>query len=166
MRCADFQGMWEMASLPEELLKGKNVLIAGIAKHPLSRPRRPWGLGGIFLRALEGKGGGGLMPPGRRHGIAVQRFERDGTQHPMEVGRTQRLQAMPQPIVMPRGSREPWLQPRHQAMLFQPFAYLVKRRVALEKRQHPGCDPTPTREHKRRVGGKEALKHGGHLQAS
>ena len=38
MRCADFQGIWEIASLPEGPLKRKNVLIAGISKHALSEP--------------------------------------------------------------------------------------------------------------------------------
>jgi len=36
MRCADFQEIWEIASLPEGPLKRKNVLIAAISKHPLS----------------------------------------------------------------------------------------------------------------------------------
>jgi hypothetical protein len=45
---------------------------------------------------------------------------------------------------MQRGAREPWLQQRHHATFFQPFAYLVERMIAIENRQHQGFDPTPT----------------------
>src|SRR5262245_27204929 len=37
MSWADFQGILEIASLPEGPLKHKNVLISGISKHALSR---------------------------------------------------------------------------------------------------------------------------------
>src|SRR5262245_59315943 len=36
MRCADFQGIWEIASLPAGPLKSKSVLMSGISKHALS----------------------------------------------------------------------------------------------------------------------------------
>jgi hypothetical protein len=106
----------------------------------------------IRIRPIERHGCGVLMEPGRRNGIDLERFEGDGTKHSIEVGRKQRIQDMPQPIIMQRGAREPWLQQCHHATLCQPFAYLVERMIAIENRQHQGFAPTPTREHMRRVG--------------
>jgi hypothetical protein len=44
------------------------------------------------------------------------------------------------------GTREPRLQQRHHAALFQPLPYLGEGMLPIQNGQHQGFDPTPTRE--------------------
>jgi hypothetical protein len=106
------------------------------------------------------------MEPGCWDGIDLERFERDGAKHLVEVGRKQRIEDVTQPVIMERGPREPRLQQRHQPARFQPLPHLVQGMIAVQNRQDQGFDPTPSREHMRRVRWDEVINKGCDLQAS
>ena len=105
------------------------------------------------------------MHPGGREGIHFQRFEDDGAIHLVKIGRTQCLEDVSQPIIMERGPCEARLQQRHHATCFQPFPHLIESMIAIQNREDQSFDPTPTREHRRRVGWDEAVNDGSDLQA-
>jgi hypothetical protein len=46
-----------------------------------------------------------LLQPGRRDGIDRQRFARDGANDTLEMRGTQRIQAVPSPVIVERGTR-------------------------------------------------------------
>jgi hypothetical protein len=132
---------------------------------PVGWPRCPQGRRGIRRRPLERHGRGVLRPPGGRDGLHRQRFEGDGALHPVQIGRTQRREEVAQPIIRARGPRAPRLPQRQDAPVFPPFPHLREGLLALEHREDSSCNPTPTREHMRRGGWDEAVKHGGACQA-
>jgi hypothetical protein len=66
---------------------------------------------------------------------------------------------------MERGTREPRLQQRHHATRFQSSPDLIEGMIPIQNGEDHGFDPTPTREHMRRVGRDEAVNPGGNLQA-
>jgi hypothetical protein len=103
------------------------------------RGRRLVGLG-----AIEGNGGGILRSPRSRHGIHLERVERDSTEDRVELGRQEGIEAGPQAVSMEGGTRSPRLQQRHHPPLFQPFAYLVERMTPGQDGQHQGFDSTAT----------------------
>jgi hypothetical protein len=105
------------------------------------------------------------MHPGGQDGIHLQRFEGDSALHLVKIGRKQRLEDVSQPIIIERGPREPRLQQRHHATFFQPFPHLLEGMIAIQNREDHSFDPTPTREHMRRVGWDEAVNYGSDLQA-
>jgi hypothetical protein len=45
------------------------------------------------------------MPPGRRDGIDLQRFERDGAKDTVEMRGKQRIKDVPSPVIVERGTR-------------------------------------------------------------
>ncbi len=93
------------------------------------------------------------MQPGCRNGIDLQCFERDRAKHPIEIGGKQRIEDVPQPVIMERGTCEPWLQQRHHPRSSSRLPHFVERMMSIQNREHQGFDPTATREHMRRVGG-------------
>ena len=84
----------------------------------------------------------------------------------MEIGGKQGIQDMPQAVIMERGPGEPWLQQVQHAPLFQPSPHFVEGLIPIQDREDQGLDPTPSREHRRRVGGKETVDPGGDFPAS
>ena len=58
-----------------------------------------------------------LMEPECRNGLHLQGMERDRTKHAVEIGRTQGLEDLPQPVSMERGSREAGLEQGYHATL-------------------------------------------------
>ena len=77
---------------------------------PVSRPGCSRGLRLVFIRAIEGERRRILVQPGGREGIDLQGIERDRPQHPVEMRRKQRLEDLPQPVIMERGALEPGLE--------------------------------------------------------
>jgi|GEM_PF-3127496 hypothetical protein len=67
---------------------------------------------------------------------------------------------------MERRTGEPWLKQVQPATLVQPLPHLVQRMITIQNRQDQGFDPTPRRQHMRRVGRNEAIDHGRDLQTS
>jgi hypothetical protein len=72
---------------------------------PVGRPRRLRRLRFVLIGPLEGNRGGILLEPGRRESIDFQGFERDRTKHRVEIGRKQRVEDMPQAVIIEGGSR-------------------------------------------------------------
>jgi len=105
------------------------------------------------------------MPPGSGDGRDLQRFERDRPKAPVELGGNQRIEEVPQPVSMERGTRSPRLQQRHEAALFQSAPHLVQGMLPIQHGEPQRFDPTTTREHMRRVGRDETVKNGGDLSA-
>jgi len=132
---------------------------------PVGWPRCPQGLQSIRIRPLERNGRGVVMHPGGQDGRHRQRCEGDGALPLVKIGRQQRLADVAPPIIMERGPRAPRLQQRHHATFFQPFPHLLEGMSAIEHGEDESFAPTPPREHLRRVGGDEAVQHGGDLQA-
>jgi hypothetical protein len=64
----------------------------------------------VPIRPIERHRRGVLVQPGCRDGIDRQRFERDRTKDPVEIGRKERIEDVPSPVIMERGPREPRLQ--------------------------------------------------------
>jgi hypothetical protein len=132
---------------------------------PVGRSRRPRRVRCVRLGPLEDQRGGVLRQPGRRDGIHCQGLQGERAPHPLAMGRTQRLQARPAPILMECGTRAPRVPPRSHAALFQPFAHFGERMRPLQHGEAHGCGPTPTCEARRRGRWDEAGAHGGHRQA-
>jgi hypothetical protein len=120
----------------------------------------------VLIRPIERNGRGNLVQPGGRHGMDLERFERDGAKHLMEIGGKQGIQDMPQAVIMERGPGSPWLQQVQHAPLFQPSPHFVEGMIPMQDREAQGLDPTPRREHMRRVGWHEIVDHRGDLQRS
>src|SRR6516165_12048503 len=62
--------------------------------------------------------------------------------------------------------REPWLQQRDHATLFQPLSHLIKGMIPIQNGEDQGFDPTSTREPMRGMRRDEAVNHGSNLQTS
>src|SRR5262249_1688169 len=88
---ADPEGQPTLATAPktqEPLFE----VVAPLFAVPVGRPGRPWGLWGVRRHSIERNRRGVLMEPGCRHGVDLQRFERAGAQHLLEIGRKQRIE--------------------------------------------------------------------------
>jgi len=140
-------------------------IVPTVCALPVGWPRCPQGLRVLRRRPRARKGRGVRMHPGCQDGLPLQRSEGDGTIPPVQMGRKQRLEEVSQPIIMARGPRAPRLQQRHPAPFCQPFPHLLEGMIAIQNREDQRCDPTPTREPRRRVGWDEAVHDGGDLQA-
>jgi hypothetical protein len=70
----------------------------------VGRPRSPRHLRIILIGPLEGNRGGVLMQPRGRDGRALQGFESHCTKHGVEIGRKQRIEDVPQPVIIERGT--------------------------------------------------------------
>ena len=103
------------------------------------------------------------MEPGRRARIDLQGLEGHGATHSIAMGGTQRVQDVPSPVIMESGPREPRLQQRDHAALFEPSPHLIKGMMPIQHGAHQSFDSTPTRKPMRRMGRDEAVNSGGHL---
>jgi hypothetical protein len=128
------------------------------------RPRRR--LRVVCIRPIECNGRRILMEPRCRERIDLQRFEGDHTKHLVEIGGKQRIEDVPQAVIMERSPGEPRLQQRYHPALFQPFAHLVESMMPVQNREDQGFDPAATREPMCRMGRDETINECGNLQAS
>src|SRR5439155_25511266 len=85
-------------------------IIATVFAMAVGRPGRPWRLWFIRRRSIERNGCGVLMQPGCRDSVDFQRLERDSTKHRVEIGCKQRIENVPQAIIVEGSTREPRLQ--------------------------------------------------------
>jgi hypothetical protein len=111
---------------------------------PVGRPRSPRRLRFVLIGPIQGNRGGILMEPGCGDGVDLQRFEGDRTKHRVEIGGKQGIEDMSQAVIIEGGTREPRLQQRHHATLFEPSPDLVEGMMPIQNRKHQGFDPTPT----------------------
>jgi hypothetical protein len=81
-------------------------LIMAIFALPVSRPGGSRGLRLVFIRAREGERRRSLGPPGGREGRDLQGMEGDRPKRPVERRRTQRLEELPEPVILERGARQ------------------------------------------------------------
>jgi hypothetical protein len=140
-------------------------VITTVFAMPIGRPRSAWGLRFVLIGPIEGNRSGVLMQPGYRDGVDLQGFEGDRTKHRVEIGRKQRIENVPQAVIIKRGTREPRLQQRHHPTLFEPFSHLIEDMMPIQNREHQGFNPTTTREPMRGVRGNETVNDCGDLQA-
>ncbi len=80
-----------------------------------------------------------------------------GTKETMEIGGTQRLEALPQPGIMDRGGRQPRVQEGSPPPFVQAPAHLVEAMGPIENRHDPRCNPTATGQHVGRVHGEQGI---------
>jgi hypothetical protein len=105
---ADAQGEATIPAYPEAE-KHLVEIITAVLTMPVGRLGSPRGAGGICIRPRERNRRGGLVPPGCRDSLDRQRFARDRTQDPGAIGRKERIEDRPSPVIMERGPREPRL---------------------------------------------------------
>ena len=95
-------------------------IVTTVFAMPVGRPRSPRRLRFVLIGPIECNRGGVLMQPRCRDGIDLQGFEGHRTKHRVEIGRKQRIEDVPQPVIIECGTCEPWLQQRHHPTLFEP----------------------------------------------
>jgi len=76
---------------------------------PISRPRRDrpcaWA-GFLFIGSIQGDRRRILLEPGGREGLDLQGVEGDRSKHAVELRGNQRIENLPQPVIMERGACE------------------------------------------------------------
>ena len=80
---------------------------------PIGRTRRdrPFARAGLLLLgSIQGNRRRILMEPWCREGIDLQGVERDRAKHGVEIRGKQRIEELPQPVIMERFSREAGLE--------------------------------------------------------
>ena len=147
------------AQAQEHLLE----IIAAVFTMPIGGTGRLWGLRLVLIRAIEGNGCRILVQPRGGDGIDFQCFQRDSAKHTVEIGRKQRIEDLPQPVIMQRGTPSSLLEQGQHPTLLETCADLIERMVSVQNRQDQRFHPTPTREDMGRVGGDQAVDNGGHL---
>jgi hypothetical protein len=88
-------------------------IITPIFAVPRGRPRRarPFAWAGLLLIGpLQGERRRILREPGGRDGIDRQGVERDSPKHAVQIGGTQRIEELPQPVIMERCACEAGLE--------------------------------------------------------
>jgi len=139
-------------------------VVTTVLAMPISRRRSAWGLRCVLIGPIEGNRRV-LRQPGHRDGIDLQGFEGDRPTHRIEISRKQRIENVPQAVIIKCGTREPRLQQRHHPTLFEPFSHLIEGMMPIQNREHQGFNPTTTREPMRGVRGNETVNDCGDLQA-
>jgi hypothetical protein len=71
---------------------------------PIGGAGRLWGLWLVLIRAIEGNGRRILMQPRGGDRRDLQRLQRDSAKHTVEIGGKQRIEDLPQPVIMQRGT--------------------------------------------------------------
>src|SRR5262249_4982342 len=140
------------------------AIVPPVFARPVSRPRSPQRLRFVLIGPIAGKRGGALRPPRGRDGIDLQGLESHGTKLGVEMGRTQRIEAVPQPVIIAGGTGEPCLQQGPHPTLFEPSPDFREGMRPVQNRAHQGFDSTPTREPMGRVRRAETVNDRGDLQ--
>src|SRR5262249_33044363 len=151
------------AETEEHLLES----IMSIFAVPISRPRRDRpcaGAGFLLIGSIQGDRRRILIEPWGREGIDLQGVEGDRPKHAVEMRGKQRLENLPQPVIMERGALEAGLgQGQHPALL-QTCPHIIESMMAIENRQEQGLYSTATREHMSRVRRAEGIDEGSHIE--
>src|SRR5678815_2669926 len=106
---AHAQAEWETLIAHAETQEHLLEIIMSILAVPIRRTRWDWPLtpmGLLLIGPIEGDRRCILVQPGGRDGIDIQGIERDRTKHAVEMRSKQRLEDLPQPVIMERGSRQ------------------------------------------------------------
>src|SRR5262249_22351187 len=112
---AHAEAEWETLTAHAEAQEHLLEIIMAIFAVPIRRPRWDWPLppvGRLLIRPIESDRRGILMEPGGREGIDLQGMERNRPKHPVQRRRKQRLEDLPQPVIMERGARQARLEYR------------------------------------------------------
>src|SRR5262249_60697451 len=91
-------------SAPTETQEHLLEFMMAIFAMPVRRPGGSRGLRLVCIRAIEGERRRILVQPGGRDGIDLQGSERDRPKHPVQMRRKQRLEDLPQPVIVERGA--------------------------------------------------------------
>ena len=151
---------------------------------------RPFDGAGLLLRGpIQGASRRILMEPGGRDGLDVQGVERDRPKHAVEMRGKQRIEELPQPVIMERCARAAGLEQGEHPTVLQAGPHLIEGMMAIKNRQEQGLHSTATREdmggvrraeridershverayhpqHQRQVGHGTALMHGNRHEA-
>jgi hypothetical protein len=104
------------------------------------------------------------MDPGRRNGVDFQRLERQDTKHLIQVGGKERVEDLPQAVIIERLLLSARLKQGQHPTLRQPGPHFVEGMMAVENRQHQRFYPSPTGEDIIGVRGKQLVNKGGDLE--
>ena len=113
----------------------------------------------VFRGPRQGKCRRLLMEPQGREGLHLERFERAGPEHLVQVRRTQRIEQLPETVILQGLARAPRLQERQPATLFQPLPDLLPRRGPSPDGQHERFSPPTARHHVIRRGRQQRVEH-------
>jgi hypothetical protein len=80
------------------------AVVTPVFAMPVGRPRSPRQLWFVLIGPLEGNRGGVLMQPRGRDGRDLQGFESHCTTHGVEIGRKQRIEDVPHPVIIECGT--------------------------------------------------------------
>ena len=105
------------------------------------------------------------MEPWGRNGIDLQRFERHSAEHLVEVGRKQRIQHLPQAVIMQRHALQACLEQGEHPAFLETGSYLIQGMVSVKDREHQRLYPVPTGEHMGRMGWNQAIDDCGGVEA-
>jgi hypothetical protein len=134
---------------------------------PIRRPRRDrpcaWA-GLLFIGSIQGDRRRILMEPWGREGIDLQGVECDSPKHAVEMRGKQRIENLPQPVIMERGAFEARLEQGYHPTLLQTCPHLIESMMAIENRQEQGLYSTATRENMSRVRRTEGIDEGSHVE--
>src|SRR5437899_12874193 len=100
------------------------------------------------------------MEPGGREGIDLQGVEGDRLKHAIEIHGNQRVEDLPQPVIMERAALEPGLEEGYRPTVRQAGPHVREGMMAIKTRQEQGRDSTATREDRRRVRRRAGLHAG------
>jgi hypothetical protein len=167
MAIAHSEAAWEALTAHPQTQQPLLEIITPILAVPRGRPGRDRALaqGGLLLIGpLQGDRRRLLLEPGSREGIDLQGVEGDRPTHAVEVRGKQRLEDLPQPVIMKRGALEAGLEEGYHATLLQTCPYLREGMMAIENRQQQGRYSTATREHMRRGWRAEGIEERSHLE--
>ena len=120
-------------------------------------------MGFLFIGSVDGDRRGVLMQPRGREGRDLQGVERDRTTHTVEMRGTQRIEDLPQPVIMERYAVETGLEQGEHPTVLQARPHRLEGMMAIEHRQEEGIHSTATREDMRRVWRAEGIDECSHV---
>src|SRR5262249_27776093 len=146
---AHAQAAWEALTTYAETQEHLLEIIMAIFAVPIRRTRWDWPLtpvGLLFIGPIEGDRRRILVQPGGRDGIDIEGMERDRPKHAVQRRRKQRLEDLPQPVIMERGARQARLEQGYHPAFLQTCSHLIEGMMAIQNRQEQRLDPTATGE--------------------
>ena len=148
MAIAHAEAEWEAKTAHAETQEHWLEIIMAIFAVPIRRTR--WDLpprGGLLLIGpIEGDCRRILVQPGGCDGIDIQGIEGERTTYPVQMRSQQRIEALPQPVIMERGSRQARLEEGEHPTFLQTCPYLREGMMAIQHRQEQSLDLTATGE--------------------
>jgi hypothetical protein len=104
------------------------------------------------------------MEPGGREGIDFQSVEGDRPKHAGEIGGTQRVEALPSPVIGERGALEVGLEQGSHPTFLQTCPHLREGMMTIEHRQDQGLHSPATRQDMCGVRRAEGIDEGSHVE--